>query len=106
MKGTGTLVLHAVALVALLAASTAAAAPSSPKKEAGTAARRLSDISIEGVIEGPRVFFITARSRPRYRDGLHRRYLPSALEAARDASRPPSLSLRHARESERGGPRP
>jgi hypothetical protein len=98
--------LMGAALAALLTASVAAAAPAPPKKAEAAVPRRLADVSIHGVIEGPRVLFITAQSRPRYRDGLHRRYLPRALEAARRCSRPPVLSVRDPEEPEGGGPKP
>jgi len=54
----------------------------------------LDAITIEGEIDVPEVLFITASDRPRFHDGLHRRYLPAAREVARDTVLPTRLAVR------------
>lgn len=72
------------ALAVLLLVNGSAAAPGAetptatkpPKSDSGVTT--LEDITIEGEIAMPQVLFITARDQYRYRDLLHRRYLPTA----------------------------
>lgn len=42
----------------------------------------LEDVTIEGAVAVPEVLFITARDQVRFHDRLHRRYWPTAHEAA------------------------
>lgn len=63
----------------------------------GKGIRTLDEITIEGEIAVPQVLFITARDRQRYRDFLHRHYLKTALELARETVVPKAIGL---------GPRP
>jgi len=52
----------------------------------------LEDVTIEGAVAVPEVLFITARDQVRFHDRLHRRYWPTAREAA---SRIPFPDLIH-----------
>lgn len=53
----------------------------------------LEDVTIEGAVAVPEVLFITARDQVRYHDRLHRRYWPSAAEAAGQVAFPELIRL-------------
>lgn len=71
--------IHLAALVSVLAGLTIGVAAKPVQAEDVTT---LEDITIEGEIAMPQVLFITARDQYRYRDGLHRDFLPSAEHLA------------------------
>ena len=66
-------------------------ATKAPKKPQGKEIRMLDEITIEGEIEIPQVLFITARDRDRYHDHLHRMYLWSSTDLARETVFPMRL---------------
>ena len=69
-------VVWAIALGVMGVASTGRTEAAPGKTDSGVTT--LEDITIEGEIAMPQVLFITARDQYRYRDFLHRRYLPGA----------------------------
>lgn len=59
-----------------------------PARTSGKDLGTLDEIKIDGELDAPRVLFITARERQRYRDGHHRRYLPAGEDLLRTAPLP------------------
>ncbi len=68
-------------------------APPAPETAEVPAARTLEEIVIEGEIDSPRILFINSRPPARYREGMGRHFLPTALILAGRVGRPRPLGL-------------
>ncbi len=68
-------------------------APSTTMSSEVPVARTLEEIVIEGEIDSPRILFINSRPPARYRDGMGRHFLPTALILARRVGQPRPLGL-------------
>ncbi len=89
-------VLTALVIAGLLGGAAQALADDAPpatKSAEEPAARTLEEIVIEGEIDSPRILFINSRPPARYRDGMGRHFLPTALILARRVGQPRPLGL-------------
>ncbi len=90
---TALAVLLIAGLLGGAAPALAADAPSTTMSSEVPVARTLEEIVIEGEIDSPRILFINSRPPARYRDGMGRHFLPTALILARRVGQPRPLGL-------------
>ncbi len=85
--------IAALLIAGLLGGAAQARADDAPETAAEPTARTLEEIVIEGEIDSPRILFINSRPPARYREGMGRHFLPTALILARRVGQPRPLGL-------------